>query len=495
MKFFLNALGKLFVIAPECAVRGFCYSIAWILVKIPSSRSYSILANLYRCFPEKSEKERVSIAIESAARTMEMGFFVLAMPFFKKSELKKRFVLAKSTEYELSIFEKKPTLLLVPHSSMMETASLFPSLTDIELPKVGVMYRPFDNDSLESWIKTTREKFGVKLLSRKKDLRLTFDYLKNNDILAIMFDQNPRDRGSLGLFMGMLATHTSMPSIFQDRFNNLQSGILYAKRTGFWRSELHVKKLAPKNDKEIMFLANQWLEEQLQGDMQKDWLWLHNRWSYGSQIEKEFIIYNPVNYLKENLDFLNLPECPRKRKYFLNVPFGIKEVLDVLSCVSTLQKSRYDSLFVILTKRKYADLIAAFSIADDVKISPESCCILGSLYRAKKLRKEYSNVIVQFNGSNVGRFLAKIMGAPRCFTFGKKKSLKDTLFVANELNLEVYKSFFKKFGAEGDFESLQKPEISVIKKDKKFVEFLCNGKSIKLSSKDFEIFEKYFSNK
>jgi len=493
MRFFLNAFGKFLATTPEFLVRGFCYSIAWLIVKIPNSRSYAILMNLHHCFPEKSERERVAIAIESASRTIEMGFFVLAMPFLKKEEFKKRFVFGKSTEEELAVFEKKPTLLLVPHFSMMESVSLFPSLTDMQLPKVGVMYRPFDNDALEYWIKSTREKFGVKLLSRKKDLRLTFDYLKSNNILAILFDQNPLHRGALGLFMGMTSTYTTMPDIFQDRFENLQAGIIYARRTGFWRSEICAKRLEPKNEKEIMFLANQWLEEQLKGEMQCDWLWLHNRWSYQRDPAKEFVVDNPINHLEENLKFLNLSECPRKRKYFLNVPLGLKEVLDVLSCLSTLRKSRYDSSFTMLTKSKYIDLISAFSIADDVKESPESFCLCGALCKAKKLRKEYSNVIVQFNGTFIGNLLLKKMGAPRRLVLGKKKHFKNTLYSVDKINVETCRNFFKKCGAVGEFESLLKPEISIIKKEKDSIEFLCNGKNIKLSFQDFEIFEKYFN--
>ena len=58
------------------------------------------------------------------------------------------------------------------HFAHWETQTWYPFLSSVPLPEFGVIFRPLDNPSADAFVKRTRERFGMKLLSRKQGLHL-----------------------------------------------------------------------------------------------------------------------------------------------------------------------------------------------------------------------------------------------------------------------------------------------------------------------------------
>ena len=112
---------------------------------------------------------------------------IIAQNSFRKEikRLKKKYrTIAQDFAKLLGELEKnsknpRPTVLMIPHFAMMETITMFPLLVDIPIPQTGVFYRPFDNKDLEDWIKESRERFGVELVSRKGGVLGAIDFLNS----------------------------------------------------------------------------------------------------------------------------------------------------------------------------------------------------------------------------------------------------------------------------------------------------------------------------
>lgn len=116
-------------------------------------------------------------------------------------------------ELEKNSKNPRPTVLMIPHFAMMETITMFPLLVDIPIPQTGVFYRPFDNKDLEDWIKESRERFGVELVSRKGGVLGAIDFLKKNGILAVLFDQNAGGSGATSLFFDRVCSTSELSGI------------------------------------------------------------------------------------------------------------------------------------------------------------------------------------------------------------------------------------------------------------------------------------------
>lgn len=127
-----------------------------------------MLRNLRLCFPEKTPRERRAIALESCRRMIEMGMFVLASPHFSRERILKNFSVDER-ELSAAVAFPGPMVIAVPHFSLMESLTMVPLLyPPVAQRPVGIFYRPFDNAAIETWVRNTRERWGCRLLSRKK---------------------------------------------------------------------------------------------------------------------------------------------------------------------------------------------------------------------------------------------------------------------------------------------------------------------------------------
>ena len=145
----------------------------------------------------------------------------------------------------------------------MELMTQVPCLFE-KFPRTGIVYRPFKNAALEHWVRKTRERFGIQLLSRKNGLQTLETLLANQGLVGFLFDQSTGDVGCLTTFMGRLASSTPLPGIYAEKFQT-DIAVVYVKRTGFCRAELCIEELAvEKKAIPITLAADRWLEQNLE---------------------------------------------------------------------------------------------------------------------------------------------------------------------------------------------------------------------------------------
>jgi lauroyl/myristoyl acyltransferase len=253
---------------------------SWLLAKLPEIfarlnawllgqfiwllRRKIILPNLEHAFPDKNESWYKKIGKLSCQRTAEMSLFGIASPNISEKEIRSRVKINSSIINGPSRLNDstKGTVCFVPHFSLMEMMTTI-KLMDASLAQRDwvTLYRPLDLPAAEKWIKESRERFGMRLVSRKEGFGQTMETVRQGGIAAILFDQNTHG-GVPVKFLNRTCAVTNLPGMIVQRFS-AEARIFWARRTGFWRCELNSCALNSSNATELTEESNQWLAEQL----------------------------------------------------------------------------------------------------------------------------------------------------------------------------------------------------------------------------------------
>jgi hypothetical protein len=279
---------------------------AWLLTRLPEAfarinaallgeflwliRGKLIRRNLTKAFPAKDAAWIRRIGHTSCRRTAEMGLFSIASPMMSEAEIRDRIVVDESvTSAEHGLPTKgMGAVLFVPHFALMEMMTA----TTLLRPELGkrewiVIYRPLDQPAAERWVKEARERFGMKLASRREGFARSMKAVREGNVTAILFDQTAQT-GSIWQFLGSPCAVTELPGIIAQRFK-CPSRIYWADRTGFWRCRLRMEALMATDSIGLTIESNNWLETKLRSndDTCANWLWAHDRWKHGDAAFKK----------------------------------------------------------------------------------------------------------------------------------------------------------------------------------------------------------------
>ena len=279
---------------------------AWLLTRLPEAfarvnaallgeflwliRGKLIRRNLTKAFPAKDAAWIRRIGHTSCRRTAEMGLFSIASPMMSEAEIRDRIVVDESvTSAEHGLPAKgMGAVLFVPHFALMEMMTA----TTLLRPELGkrewiVIYRPLDQPAAERWVKEARERFGMKLASRREGFARSMKAVREGNVTAILFDQTAQT-GSIWQFLGSPCAVTELPGIIAQRFK-CPSRIFWADRTDFWRCRLRMEALTATDSIGLTIESNNWLETKLRSndDTCANWLWAHDRWKHGEAAFKK----------------------------------------------------------------------------------------------------------------------------------------------------------------------------------------------------------------
>src|SRR5262249_13642164 len=132
----------------------------------------------------------------------------------------------------------------------------------------------------DAFVKESRERFGMKLLSRKAGFAEAQKILRRRGFVGVLFDQNAGTQGALTTLFGRVCSTTELPGLMAEKFGARVFGI-FPRRLGFWRIEIGLARIAGDGSGEAVTLAlNRWLETLLASDdnLCASWLWAHDRW-------------------------------------------------------------------------------------------------------------------------------------------------------------------------------------------------------------------------
>ncbi|QYY35688.1 glycosyltransferase family 9 protein [Ruficoccus sp. ZRK36] len=463
--FLLDCLGRFFAFLPLGLSECFCKLIGDALYFGLPGRRRALLSNLHHAFPDRPRQWHRRIARTSCRRMAEMGLYVLVSPAFSLERLKRHFTIDDilRAEIERSWQVKESGVVLIPHFSMMEALTALPGISGQEMLNVGVIFRPLNQPGLDRWVKRTRERFGVKLLSRKEGFGASMQLMQDGGLVGVLFDQNAGNSGTLTTFFGRVASTTDLPGLLAQR-SKTRSAILYTERTGFWKGTIRVVILpCPPKSIPIMLHANQWLENILgsSDEICADWLWMHARWRTQDDPRKRFRLQARREAIEETLEFYGWETFPRKTRFWIRLPNWLGDVIMALPLLRALRISRPDAELTLLARPHFLPLLERFGLGDRLLPLPAKNAS-GYFKPFRQWREEYPDVHVLFTNSTRGDLEARCIGAPQRFGIARpgkpRRSLTHTwplpegLDEATVHQTRLWEQFFRHFGLEGELD-------------------------------------------
>ena len=383
----LHVLGFSAAFLPTVLIEALCKMIGqFAFIFLPRLRA-TTLSNLDHAFPNRSLRWKKHIAKVAFMRTVELGLMAIAAPYFSKRRVRKSFFVDSS--YVKNFKENRASILMIPHFSGIEAIPIASSLVSDGLPEIGVIYRPFNNLALESYIQRTRQRGKLQLLSRKGGFHKAIGILKRKGSVGILFDQNAGKQGILVPFFDRLASTTPLPGLLAERFD-CQVCFIYTERLGFWKSRIHMEALGCFNGaQEVTFKANEWLENKLSHDenLCADWLWLHNRWKIHPALKEDLpsgesqSIISPLSSLKKAPDILRAP------RIVIRIPNWLGDVVMALPILRAFRKEKAHAHITLLCPAHFLGFLKNIKLADAVEAIPSTR--LTSFLKLLEMRKAY----------------------------------------------------------------------------------------------------------
>lgn len=400
LKLLLQLFGRICALAPEPLLRALVPVLGEVVLLIPSRR-YTVYSNLSHVFPGMSRAEHRRIARASSRSLIETGLLSLAAPYLGADRLRQIVQAAPSLQTALAEHRANPFPMVMAsaHVAYWEIQTCMPLLVPEPFPEIVVVYRPVDNPILDDWIKRTRERFGMRLLSRKQGFQEALKILRRQGIVGLHFDQNSGRQGALTTLFGRVCSTTELPGLFSEKYG-ARIYTIYPERLGFWRIALQMEPITSDGSVAGVTIAlNRWLERKLQDDdtFCTTWLWSHDRWKNQDIPEKRLQLAAKRDLLAADLAARGLAQPLRHTRLWIRLPNWLGDVMMVLPLLRAIQRSRPDAEITLLAQPAFHPLLNRWQIADRIEGLPAK----GWAYYRHfwRLRRRYPDCHILFTNS------------------------------------------------------------------------------------------------
>lgn len=418
--FFAKILGWWCALLPQVLMKKICILIGDLLFFFPNKRRFQTLSNLHHAFPNKPLCWQKKMARECMRRLVETVLFVFTSPHFSEKRLQKMITVPSGTSacYKKYVIQNpNGGVAFIPHFTLFEAFTALP-LWLPELNGFGAIFRPFDNPHLNRWVKQTRERWGIQLLSRKAGFNDAMEIVSNGGWIGILFDLNAGSRGVLFPFLGRIATTTPLPGMICNRYK-ASPLIAYMKRKAFWQCELCLEPLnEAKTVEAITLSATHWLEAYLSAsdDNCADWMWGQQRWKAQTKPGKRLNLNTKKDYTQVYLQFKGQTKLPRSTRLWIRLPNWLGDCIMALPLIRVLRKSRPDVTLTLFALPTFIPFLKTIEIADTVIPLPEKTQGYYTYFSFfRRLKHCYPDIVLLFTNSFRGDFEAFLTAAPQRF--------------------------------------------------------------------------------
>ncbi len=378
---------------PEFILRGICYFLGAVLYAIPSKRRV-VLSNLAHVYPERSLSSLRKTARINCRRTIEMGLFALASPGYDERTIRKRLSFGSGYEETYRLFAgPDPMVILLPHNYLNEMAVFEPALLGLPPGRAAAIFRPIDNPHIDEWVRTTRERAGLRLLSRRRGLEAAFDHLRASGHLAVLADQSAGDKGVLGRVAGRTASLSPLPDLLTRKVP-AQLLFVYLERTGFFRAVLHLEP-APHRDLPPSVLFADWLTDKLlhSPGWDTNWLWMHRRWKTQRQPSRRLRLEQKRGFSPGF--HAAAADRPRADRFLLRLPDRLEDLVMSVPLVRAIRRGRPDVRLTLVLRPSFGPLADLLEIPGDDRLEADGRTPEGRrLLRAR--RAEFPDTAILF---------------------------------------------------------------------------------------------------
>ncbi len=455
----LKILGWLLARAPEPLLRALAAALGEAIFLLLRRRRRLILSNLHHAFPEKPPRWHHAIGRESCRRMVETGLLSLATPFLSPARLRRIATLSPEllALYATHKTDPAPTLICSPHIAYWEVQTAQPLHVPAPFPEFGIIYRPLDHPAADAFVKSSREHFGMRLLSRKEGFAEALKILRRNGFVGVLFDQNAGLQGALTTLFGRVCSTTELPGLMAEKFGARVVGI-FPRRLGFWRVEVGAQTIAHDGSGAGVTLAlNRWLEMLLRGDdnLCASWLWAHDRWRNQDMPARRLRLEAKRDLLSAELGARGLSALPRRTRIWIRLPNWLGDVVMALPLLRAIRAGRPDAEITLVAKKQFLPLLEQWHVADRLHALPPRG---GPGYFAhfRALRGEFIDVWLLFTNSTRGDLEAWLSGTRQRFGLVRPGRQRPLLSHAYQVpgdfderthhQLELWENFLRHFG-------------------------------------------------
>jgi ADP-heptose:LPS heptosyltransferase/lauroyl/myristoyl acyltransferase len=456
----LNVLGRILALTPEPVLRAAAAFGGELILWLAPRRRRVLRSNLHHAFPGKPRRWRRSMARESSRRVVETAMLSLAAPFLSDERIKGMATLGPSVEaWARDLAAKpRPVVLATLHLALWESQTWLKMLCPTPLPEFGIIFRPLNNPSLDAHVKRTRERHGMRLLSRRAGFAEALSILRAKGCVGVLFDQNAGDQGALSLLFGRVCSSTELPGILAEKFT-AELRTFYPRRTAFWRVTFESDPVPFDGTSSGATLAlNRWFEGAMADEgMCASWLWAHDRWKNQDNPQRRLRLEARRNLLGEDVRERGLPSVPRNTRIWIRMPNWLGDVMMAIPLIRALRASRPDSEITLLASPAFVPLLESIGIADRVRPLPKRGA--GYFAHFAALRAQYPDTWILLTNSARGDLEALVAGCPQRFGILRPGTSRPFLSHAYAVpadfdesrhhQMELWRNFLQHFGMVG----------------------------------------------
>ena len=418
LKIFLKTLGWVLAHTPEPLLRVLAAGLGEVIFLGLPRRRRILLSNLDHAFPDRGTAWARRIGRESCRRMVETALLSFASPFLSERRLKQIAHVSPSGEAWLRDYtvNPRPTVFGTVHCAHWETQAWFGLLcAPTPLPEFGIIFRPLDNATADAFIKSTRERHGMKLLSRRDGFAEALKILRRRGCIGLLFDQNAGLQGALTTFFGRVCSTTELPGLLAEKFS-ADVRTFYPRRTGFWRVEITSDAIAHDGTTVGVTIAlNRWLEQAFTTDdnLCASWLWAHDRWRHQDMPGKRLRLESKRNLLAADGAARGLAALPRRTRIWIRLPNWLGDVVVALPLLRAIRIARPDAELTLIGRPAFAPLVEKFGVADRYEPLPPRGP--GYFLHFWRLRRRYPDAFFLFTNSLRGDLEAWLTRSPQRF--------------------------------------------------------------------------------
>ena len=261
-----------------------------LLIRLNNKQTRIARRNLQRCFPELNNTQQQDLLRRNMQETGKLLFESGRVWLTGKQDF---FAMVQEVHGEQHLQQAlqkgNGVILAIPHLGNWEVVGLYCS----SQYTMTSLYRPPRLAELDKLIRHARERFGAKLVpTSAKGVRALYQALAANELVAILPDQDPRDKGGqFAPFFGIQANTMTLLSRLSQK-SNATVLCCYAERLPHGRGfAIHFLAAEPElYEKDVATSTaalNRTLEHSIR-QVPEQYQWGYKRFRTGVEADKNF---------------------------------------------------------------------------------------------------------------------------------------------------------------------------------------------------------------